>query len=371
VFPAPAAEGNREEEEEEDDDHDDATAHSSGYRSFQQRRRAEAKGVLYKIEPLRGDLRARITRYVQEGVIDQDLRFAREVFGLVNTSGRRDFDAFWESPWVEEHIRDTTRKRKRDEEQRNLAVRSYIRTMTTTTTTAATTAAEDAAAAPSAAAEGGVERFIDTVDRLTQWEDRHGSKDLVKTVSRTVQSFERAALSALLALLRTHHCNSYRARVQPLIDPVLLRRHRARGEEEEAVEPITAVACTLRRSEHTFHPFAAAVAMEMLWSEATSGARNTTIYMCKQIEERRKDANLRLIAQLATLTRDDDLPMDRLGVPLMGINTSLCISRGVLVVMPGSTSATYILDLAEGADDLANARTIRILRTVVAAGGAA
>ena len=318
----PAAEEEDEEGEEEE-----------GYRSFRPARHREAKGVLYRIDPMRGELKERVTRYVQGGIIDKDLRFAREVFGLVNTSGRRDFDAFWESPWVEEHIRDTTRKRKRDEDQRTMAVRSFIR---------ATTTAQQQAGGE----EADVGRFIETVDRLTQWEDRHGSKDIVKTVSRTVQSFERATLSTVASLLRTHHCNSSRGRVRPLL------------ETEDGD-----VACTLRRSDLTFHAFAAAVAMEMLWSEATSGARNTTIYLCKQIEERRKDACLRLVACLARLT-PEDLPPDRLGVPLMGINTSLCISRGVLVVMPGATSATYILDIDEGMEDLANARTIRITRTV-------
>ena len=311
-----------EEEEEEEE----------GYHSFRPARHREAKGVLYRIDPMKGELKERVTRYVQGGIIDKDLRFAREVFGLVNTSGRRDFDAFWESPWLEEHVRDTTRKRKRDEDQRTMAVRSFIRATTAT-----------------GGEEADVGRFIETVDRLTQWEDRHGSKDIVKTVSRTVQSFERATLSAVSALLRTHHCNSTRGRVRPLIEP----------REEEGGD----VPCTLRRSDLTFHAFAAAVAMEMQWSEATSGARNTTIYLCKQIEERRKDACLRLVACLARLT-PEELPLDRLGVPLMGINTSLCISRGVLVVMPGATSATYILDIDEGMEDLANARTIRITRTV-------
>ncbi len=105
----------------------------------------------------------------------QDMRYARAVFGLVNTSGRKDFEIFWESPWYapllllcsnlfslinsiqfwvlivliylkntttyknnnvytifiitrnEEHVQDAPRKRKLETQQRSMAVRSYIR----------------------------------------------------------------------------------------------------------------------------------------------------------------------------------------------------------------------------------------------------
>lgn len=59
----------------------------------------QAKGVLYRINPMSTDLRERLDKYVHQGYMDKDMRYARVVYGLVNTSGRKDFELFWESPW--------------------------------------------------------------------------------------------------------------------------------------------------------------------------------------------------------------------------------------------------------------------------------
>jgi hypothetical protein len=75
-----------------------------------------------------------------------------QVFGLVNTSGRKDFEVFWESPWTEEHVQDAPKKRKLEAQQRSMAVRSYIR------------------ASSMQQEQHDVGKFIETVDQLTQWE---------------------------------------------------------------------------------------------------------------------------------------------------------------------------------------------------------
>ena len=74
------------------------------------------------------------------------------MFGLVNTSGRKDFEVFWESPWTEEHVQDAPKKRKLEAQQRSMAVRSYIR------------------ASSMQQEQHDVGKFIETVDQLTQWE---------------------------------------------------------------------------------------------------------------------------------------------------------------------------------------------------------
>ena len=235
-----------------------------------------------------------------------------------------------------------------DAQQRSMAVRSFIK------------------ASVSAPPEpDNLDRFLQTVDKLTEWDDKHGAQDLVKTVSRMVQSFERTALSSILGLLMQPMCRSYRAPVQLLIDPqfIITEAAAAGGGQEGQKASITSVACTLRRSDRVFHLFAATVATEIIWAEATNGSRNTTQHLCRQMEERRKDAGLMLLRELALL-KTDDLPHDTLGLPLMQINASMCVCRGVLVVMPGSTSATYILDIAEGVQDLSNVRNITITRVL-------
>lgn len=309
-------------------DDDEEEEEGAGYRAF---RRREVKGVLYRLSPVEDPLRERVGKYVNDGAMMRDMRYVRDVYGLVNASGRvRDFEQFWEAPWVEEHVRDSARKRRLEAQQRSMAVRSYIRNAPTD--------------------PDNLGRYLDSVDKLTEWEDRHGAKDLVKTVSRMVQSFERLTLTHLKTMLETSECRSLR-HASVFVDPA------------EADRDVTALACTLRRSDYVFHLFAAAVAMEILWNEGTNGTRNTTIFMCRQLEDKRLEAAAALLRALAT--NDVDVSYDTLGLPLMEVNGSMCVARGVLVVMPGSVSATYVLDVERAGDggqalDLTGVKTITI-----------
>jgi hypothetical protein len=320
---------------------EDSGGGGSAYHAFRSR---QARGVLYKISSVDDLARARLTAYVQDGAMDADLRYVREVFGLVNTSGRKDFDQFWESPWVEEHVRDTTRKRKLDAQQRAVAVRSYIRASSSNT-----------------AVGGGepenIDKYLETVDRLTEWEDRHGAKDLVKTVSRMVQSFERAAIAALQQWINDPVCASYRANVNSVIDPDQIRLPDGGGPAS-----VTSVACTLRRADPVFHLFAAMVASQIIRAEAINGARNTSIYMCRQLDARCQESTMALVRTLHSVCAG--VTHDTVGLPLMTINASMCVCRGVLVVLPGGTSATYVLDLADGITDLTGVRNIRVSHVV-------
>ena len=303
---------------------------AEGYHPFKGR---QAVGVLYKLPSLPTDeAHARLQAYVNGGAMDADLRFVREVYGLANTNGRREFGLFWESPWAEEHVRDTGRKRKQEAQQRAMAVRTYIRR-------AADESKDDE------------NRFLKTVDRLTSWEDRQTETDLVKTVSRLVQAYERSALTHLLEVLDQPMCDSMRANCKAHLD-------------DEDVLPAT-VACTLRRSDRVFHLFAATVAAEMVWGDATSGARNTTIYLCKQLDEKRREACMALLRVLAR-SPPDEAQWDTVGMPLMQIKASFCVARGVLVVMPGGRSATYVIDILgdDGGELDANVKTIKILRMI-------
>lgn len=57
----------------------------------------------------------------------QDHMYVEKLYGRVNPSINRDYDYFWESPWVEEHIHDSNKKRRMDEQNRNYAYRNFIR----------------------------------------------------------------------------------------------------------------------------------------------------------------------------------------------------------------------------------------------------
>jgi hypothetical protein len=60
------------------------------------------------------------------------------------------------------------------------------------------------------------------------------------------------------------------------------------------------------------------------------------------------------------------IDQDAVGMPLMETNGSMCVTRGVLVVCPGSECATYVLDIEpqKGALDLGKVRTITITQVM-------
>jgi hypothetical protein len=109
------------------------------------------------------------------------------------------------------------------------------------------------------------------------------------------------------------------------------------------------------------------VALEISWADATSGTRNTPIYMCRQIQDNKEGAVITLIRALDAIS--EEIEPDTTGIPLMRINCNMCVSsNGVLVMGKDSTDAVYVLDMlngfnANGRLDLTNVKTIHITRT--------
>jgi hypothetical protein len=203
-----------------------------------------------------------------------------------------------------------------------------------------------------------VGKFIDTVDQLTQWEDRHDAKDNIKTVSRMVQSFERTAIRSVVSLVSVSPYTLYKDSVQ-----VAFALDRHDDEEGDTVGScqIESTACWLRRNDQLFDLFATAVANEIIWADATNGTRSIALHLCERLMTKRNEALVNLArtihAQSSVFERDD------VGMPLMEMTGSMCVSRGILVVCPGSDVATYVLDI-EGSDDLTNVRNITVTHTV-------
>ena len=138
---------------------------------------------------------------------------------------------------------------------------------------------------------------------------------------------------------------------------------------------IESTACWLRRNDQLFDLFATAVAAEIIWADSTNGTRTIPMHLCERLMNKKNEALLNLArtiyAQDATFVPDD------VGMPLMEMDGSMCVSRGVLVVCPGGQSATYVLDIeqphaAAGSGlDLTDVRTITITHVMSAAPAAA
>ena len=314
-----------------------------GYVAFKGR---QAKGVLYRLNTVQPDLIKRMELYVHGDPVTKscamqgDMRFARAVYGLVNTSGRRDFEIFWESPWNEEHVQDAPKKRKMEAQQRSMAVRSYIR---------ASSMVQDA---------DNVGKFLDTVDQLTQWEDRHDAKDNVKTVSRMVQSFERTAIRSIALFVDAAPYNLYKNEVQQALRLELNANDQNLSVGSSQIEQ---TACSLRRDKNFFDLFAAVVAAEIIWADATNGTRAMPKHLCDRLQGKKNEAMVNFVRTIRSL--GGVIAPDTVGMPLMETNGSMCVTRGVLVVCPGSECATYVLDI-EQQGDLSKVRTITITQVM-------
>lgn len=284
----------------------------------------KANGVLFKISPLSDKDSTDIETYIRDGAMERDLVFVDTLYGIVAPSQTRDYSMFWESPWVEEHIKETGKKRRIEEQQRTMAVRSFIKT----TAAAATTQIQDGE---------DVDRFLNTVDRLTEW-DRHNAPDdtvrqSIKTVSRMVQSFEKKTVTNLLSILQTGGIRNPGAlhHLQRLC-------HSSTGD----IAPVTH---SLRRSPLTYIAFATLVASELILSEANSGSKNVTINTARRMDQERFHA-VNTMFDILNRATPTNLLKDTLGLPLMQTNARICISKGVLVVADQkSTQATYILEI--------------------------
>jgi len=299
-----------------------------------------AKGTLYKLNPMSDTLRERVNNYVHGGYMNKDLRYAREIFGLINTSGRKDFTYVWESPWIEEHVRDTAKRKKIETHQKSVAVRNFLK-------------------ASSNNDSDNVDKFIHNVEKLTRWEDMYDSKEDVKTISRVVQSFERVAVRQIMNFCKSLPGQHY-ARVSLLMNSFF---------QESADASIAAN--SLRRSCICFDLFAALVASELNWADCTNGSRNLSIYANKLLDSKRETALLKLIHALDNPNiGGGSVEVDTIGIPLMDVNFNICISHGVLVVGPNSSKATYVLDIQDDGKggsrdeiDLAGIQNIHILHT--------
>jgi hypothetical protein len=301
------------EEEEDEEEEEEAAAPKPGppqpFHTFA----TKAHGVLFKIDALSEEVCAEVEEYMKGGAMQRDLTFVDTLYGIVTPTQTKEYSLFWESPWVEEQIKESGKKRKVEQQQRTMAVRSFIRASTTTQETT-----ED------------VDKFLQTVDKLTEWDKHnHGdqARENIKTVSRMVQSFEKRAIMSLNSVLLQH-------------------KHAAAATQHmKRLGEIDCAAHSLRRAPATYVAFASLVAAELFLSEANNGSRNISINMSRRMDLERFNALNAMIEALGR-TPQAGLPKDTVGLPLMKTNANVTISRGVLVVSgKGQSRATYVLDI--------------------------
>ena len=91
----------------------------------------------------------------------------------------------------QEHVHETSKKRRLDSMQKASAVRSFVKNV-------------------SAQESQDIDKYMNTVDTLSRWQDQNNNENEdVKTVSRLVQSYERVAVRTLLAAVQQGWASGY------------------------------------------------------------------------------------------------------------------------------------------------------------------
>ena len=299
-----------------------------GFKGFSKGRTVNA--TLFKLNPIRSEDMAIVEEYIRGGTWMKDLRFALEVYNIVNGAGqRRDISWFWASPKMNEVMLDTNKRRKVETQQKALAVSSFIKANSTQD-------AEDA------------NKYIENVNRLMDWEDKQNSRDILHTVSQGLQAAERTAVRAVMQHPITEQSlassSSYGRQSSLGIAKGHLRRLCA-GEPEGSVD---SVCHTLRRSAGCFDVFARLVSSYMKFDEATGGGQHSSIYLNRTMSLRGEDHVLSLLRVMQTMT-PQGLPKDTMGMPMKLMQDNICVRNDVLMVAADSTTATYVLSV-EGQD---------------------
>ena len=154
---------------------------------------------------------------------------------------------------MEEHITDTHKRRRIEEQQQNYAVRELIRN----------TQAEGA---------GDVKDLMKNVKALQKWEIDPRHRDLVKTVSRVVQSMEVKALDAVESMLGNG-----------TVEGVVALQHLRRLSGHEG--DMAVAAHTLRRTPRTRNALVGLVGTEMLVAGGSTFERTgTQIHASKTLQ---------------------------------------------------------------------------------------
>ena len=314
---------------------------SDGLVSFSGGRRT-VRGQLYRITPIESELRSQVQFYV-EHAMQRDHQYVRTLYGRVSPVLQKDYDYFWESPFLQEHGLDTQKRRRIEEQQKNMVVKTFMRAQVTQDT-------DD------------VNGYLERVKEVMNWQDESNSKNVIKAVSRVVQSYELDAVRNVISVLATKQLR------RPNAEAHLCRILESRDVSVSAngIEP---VAHTLRRNPILSDLFVGVVATELILAAVCGGAASVSIHVSRLKHAARDNAIIQLLDALEA-THASQIPVDTVGLPLMKVNCNLFISKGVLVVTGSSSTAKYILDITEedgsaSVADLTGVRTINLTGDIV------
>ena len=133
------------------------------------------------------------------------------------------------------------------------------------------------------------------------------------------------------------------------------------------VGDMTTAANTLRRNPITRDLLIGLVTAELLLANINGGGQIAVIHQSKFLQSERDSATVQMLNALQACT-EDQLPIDTIGLPLMEVNSNICVRHGVLVVQQNREQPMYVMVLkgdGANAQSLEGVKQIRIKNQII------
>jgi len=285
------------------------------------------EGTLYSVGVMSDQETEAVERYL-EATMPKDLRYIRCMYGYLNPDDRKEFTYFWESPFVEEHVQDTRKRRRMEQRLRNTGVRKL------------------AEKGPQDDPDG----YLNDLEKGIKWSEKQDAAEPVKTVSRVIQSFEKTAVRSMLSYTTLVPGGS-------TAEHAMLALVSNTGDVDTACH-------TLRRCDATYDLFAKLVVSELHLQEGLSASKNISIFATKTLIQARNAALERMITCLESLP---PMQRDTVGIPIMNINRNVIVGKQTILCVNQEDQAIFILQVAGGAltaEKIKDLKTIHVLQVV-------
>lgn len=170
---------------------------------------------------------------------------------------------------------------------------------------------------------------------------------MCRTVSRVVQSFESKAIQRIIQIIGPGGLS------RPIARQHLSRMCHSPVGSYAVMGDMTTAANTLRRNPLTRDLLVGIVTAELLLANVNGGGQIAVIHQSKFLQSERDASTVQMLNVLQACT-EENLPLDTIGLPLMEVNSSICVRHGILVVQQNKDQPMYVMVLQGNAGDTTN-----------------
>lgn len=153
-----------------------------------------------------------------------------------------------------------------------------------------------------------------------------------------VQSFESKAIQRIIQIIGPGGL------FRPIAQQHLSRMCNSPVGANAVLGDMTTAANSLRRNPITRDLLVGIVTAELLLANINGGGQIAVIHQSKYLQSERDAATVQMLNVLQACT-EDQLPLDTIGLPLMEVNSSICVRQGIIVVQQNKDQPMYVMVL--------------------------